>query len=312
MNTRHASAPAEGSSQGAHTVRQTITAIGAGRPEWQRVTQELIRNRGAVAGMVLMLAIVVAALAPPLVAPYSPDEQSLVSALQGPSIEHLMGTDEFERDIFSRILYGARISLRMGIMAVAIAGGIGSLLGLFAGYYHGWFDTIALRLVDALLAFPDILLALVVLTILGPSITSVTIGIAVTQIPAFVRVARASTLTVRELDYIVSVQVIGANDIRIMLRHIPPNVVAPLIVLGSVTVGSAILASSSPIPFLAQLDSDADTSRLTEVVSVPSRRSRETDAAARVFGSPTPSWSFPDSCWKLRGKGTAECLDLTC
>ena len=244
MNTRHASAPAEGSSQGAHTVRQTITAIGAGRPEWQRVTQELIRNRGAVAGMVLMLAIVVAALAPPLVAPYSPDEQSLVSALQGPSIEHLMGTDEFERDIFSRILYGARISLRMGIMAVAIAGGIGSLLGLFAGYYHGWFDTIALRLVDALLAFPDILLALVVLTILGPSITSVTIGIAVTQIPAFVRVARASTLTVRELDYIVSVQVIGANDIRIMLRHIPPNVVAPLIVLGSVTVESAILVGS--------------------------------------------------------------------
>lgn len=244
MNTRHVTTVANDSPQDDRSAAKTIADVGAGRPEWQRVIRELIRNRGAMAGMVLLLFIILSALAAPLIAPYAPDEQSLAAALQGPSAEHLMGTDEFGRDIFSRILYGAGISLRMGIMAVTVAGAIGSLIGLFAGYYHGWFDLVALRLVDALLAFPDILLALVVLTILGPSITSLTIGIAVAQIPAFVRLARASTLTVRELDYVVAVRVIGAGDARIVLRHILPNAAAPLIVLGSVTVGSAILVGA--------------------------------------------------------------------
>ena len=222
----------------------SAAATPASRSEARRIIQELLRNRGAVIGLIVIAIIVIAAFTAPFIAPYHPHDQVLIDALQSPSREHLMGTDEFGRDIFSRILHGASISLRIGLLAVAVACLIGIPVGLCAAYYQGWFDTISLRLVDALLAFPDILLALVVLTILGPSITSVTIGVGVAQIPSFVRLTRASTLTVRELEYVTAGHVIGASNSRIIFRHILPNAAAPLIVLASVTVGSAILVGS--------------------------------------------------------------------
>lgn len=232
-------------SQVSETSIADATGALAHRSEWSRIFREMRRNRGAMAGLAILVLLGVAALTAPIISPYSPTEQNLVNALQGPSRDHIMGTDEYGRDIFSRILHGSSISLRMGVLAVVIASVIGVSVGLYAGYFQGWFDSIALRLVDALLAFPDILLALVVLTILGPSITSVTIGVGIAQIPAFVRLARASTLTVRELEYVVSVRVIGAGTGRIVFRHILPNVAPPLIVLASITVGAAILVGSS-------------------------------------------------------------------
>lgn len=217
----------------------------AARTEWRRILREIWRNRGALIGLVILIAIALAAVTASFVAPYQPEEQSLVDALQSPSSKHLMGTDEFGRDIFSRILHGASISLRMGMLAVSIACLIGIPVGLGAAYYLGWIDTISLRLADALLAFPDILLAMVVLTILGPGITSVTVGVGIARIAGFVRLTRSSTLTVRELEYVTACHVIGARNGRIIFRHILPNAAAPLIVYASVTVGSAILIGAS-------------------------------------------------------------------
>lgn len=212
--------------------------------EWRRVVREFVANRGAVLGTIIVLGLVIAALTAPFSAPYPPDAQNLAFALQPPSRTHLMGTDEFGRDILSRILFGAAISLRVGFLAVLVSTLVGVSIGLVAGYYGGGIDSVAMRLVDTLLAFPDILLALVVLTILGPSLTSVIYAVAVAQIPIFVRLVRASTLTEREHDYVVAVRVLGASNARIIVRHLMPNILAPLIVLASVTVGSAILVGS--------------------------------------------------------------------
>jgi peptide/nickel transport system permease protein len=215
-----------------------------GSPEWKRISRDLLRSWSAISGVVVLLALVVAALAGPVFAPFSPNEQNLLAALQAPSSTHLMGTDEFGRDIWSRLLHGASISLRMGLLAVTLAALVGVSVGLCAGYFGGLLDTVSMRLVDTLLAFPDILLALVVLTILGPSITSVTIAVAIAQIPVFVRLARASSLSVREHDYIIATRVLGASSARILFRHLLPNILAPLVVLASVSTGSAILVGA--------------------------------------------------------------------
>lgn len=215
-----------------------------GTTEWKRISQELLANGSAVIGAVILITLVISAVAAPLLAPYPPDEQDLMAALQPPSATHLMGMDEFGRDILSRILHGASISLRMGLLAVALATVVGVSIGLCSGFFGGLIDSVSMRLVDTLLAFPDILLALVVLTILGPSITSVTIAVAIAQIPLFIRLARASSLAEREHDYVVAIQVLGASNARILFRHLLPNIAAPLMVLASVSIGSAILVGA--------------------------------------------------------------------
>lgn len=215
-----------------------------GATEWKRVSRDLLTNWGAVIGAAILITLVVAALAAPVLAPYPPDKQDLLAALRAPSRTHLMGTDEFGRDVLSRILYGASISLRMGLLAVALAAIVGISVGLCSGYFGRLFDTVSMRLVDTMLAFPDILLAIVVLTILGPSITSVTIAVAIAQIPVFIRLARASALSERERDYIIAIRVLGASNARILFRHLLPNIVAPLVVLASVSTGSAILVGA--------------------------------------------------------------------
>jgi len=166
-------------------------------------------------------------------------------SLVGPSREHPMGTDTFGRDIFSRVLHGARLSLGVGLLAVAISAGLGILIGLLAGYYGGLLDDILMRLVDVLLAFPGILLALAIVSVLGISLTNLMIAVGIGGVPSFARLIRGSTLTVKEYLYVTVARSIGARDAAIIARHILPNVISPIIVYATLRIAFAIIATSS-------------------------------------------------------------------
>ncbi|MCW5853458.1 MAG: ABC transporter permease [Anaerolineae bacterium] len=218
----------------------------ARRPQsqWVMVFRQLRRNRGALVGLAIIIFMVIVAFAAPLIAPYDPLEQVVADALKPPSPEHLFGTDDVGRDMLSRIIYGGQITLRVGLISVTIAGTIGTLLGIIAGFYGGWLDTLIMRLIDILLAFPGLLLALTIIAILGPGLFNVMIAVGIGGIPSYTRVARGTTLTVRERDYVMSGRVTGCSDLRIMFRYILPNVLPPLIVLATVGVAGAILTAA--------------------------------------------------------------------
>ena len=208
-----------------------------------RAWRRFARNRGAVIGAVVLIGWVVIAVLAPWLAPHDPVEISLVGR-QPPGGDYLLGTDRLGRDILSRIMYGARISLLIGIVSVAIGLSAGTLLGLVAGYYGGRLETVIMRFVDALLAFPGILLALVVIAALGPSLMNVMIAVGISSIPEYARLARGSVLSVKERPFVEAARAFGAYDGRIMLKHVLPSVRAPLIVLSTLQVGSAILVGS--------------------------------------------------------------------
>lgn len=209
------------------------------------VARDLLRSRGVVIGGTLFLVLVVIAIAAPAIAPYNPIEQDYGQTLRPPSREHLMGTDNFGRDIFSRVVYGAQISLQVGLISVGIASVIGIPLGLAAGYYGGWLDSAAMRLIDVMLAFPGILLAFVIVAVLGSSLTNLMIAIGIGSIPGFARLIRGSVLSTRELSYVEAARVIGCRDPRVIGLHILPNVASPIIVYSTLKVATAILAGAS-------------------------------------------------------------------
>jgi peptide/nickel transport system permease protein len=173
------------------------------------------------------------------VAPYDPFK-TVSGARQPPSFEFWFGTDRLGRDVLSRVLYGARISLLLGLISVAMGSIAGSVLGLVSGYYRGWLDTLIMRVTDAMLAFPGILLALVVIAALGPSIQNVMIAVGVATVPRYARLIRGMVLSLREQPYIDAARLLGVRDIKIMFRHILPNTMAPLLVLSTLQVGNAI------------------------------------------------------------------------
>ncbi|MBC7232720.1 MAG: ABC transporter permease [Chloroflexi bacterium] len=208
------------------------------------VLRQLRRNRGAIVGLSLLILEVLIAIAAPLVAPYNPLEQSPLAALKGPSTKHLFGTDDVGRDILSRVIYGARISLRVGLISVSIAATIGTTLGIIAGFYGGRLDSVIMGLANVLLAFPGILLALAIIAVLGPGLFNVMIAVGIGGIPTYIRVARGSTLSIRNCDYVTGARAVGCNNNRIMLRYILPNALPPLIVLMTVGVAGAILTAS--------------------------------------------------------------------
>ncbi|MBV7334507.1 ABC transporter permease [Chloroflexi bacterium TSY] len=177
------------------------------------------------------------------VAPYDPIE-TVADARQAPSGEHWFGTDRLGRDVLTRVIFGSRISLMLGIISVLIGSISGTLLGLAAGFYGGWTDTIIMRLMDAFLAFPGLLLALIIIATLGPSIQNVMLAVGFSTIPQYARLTRGSVLAVRELPYVESARVIGGRARRLIFQHILPNVSAPLIVLSTLQVGNAILVGS--------------------------------------------------------------------
>lgn len=203
-----------------------------------------VRNKGALAGAVILAGWIAVAVLAPHVVPFDP--LGLVApSRQPPSLAHPMGTDLLGRDIFSRLIFGARLSLAIGLISVVIGMTAGSLMGLVAGYYGRRLDATLMRIVDAMLAFPGLLLALVVIASLGPGLVNVMLAVGISSVPLYARLVRGSCLTVREVEYVQAARALGGRDRRIMFRHILPNVLGPLVVLSTLQVGSAILVGSA-------------------------------------------------------------------
>lgn len=206
-----------------------------------RTARRFLRHRGAVTGLVLIGFLLMVAVAAPWVAPHSPIEQDLSRRLQPPSAEHFFGTDDFGRDLFSRVLHGSRISLAVGVVAVLLGLSIGGTLGLVAGYFGGKADLLLMRAVDVLLAFPAILLAIAVVAALGPSLTNAMIAVGITGIPVYARLTRGVVLQVKGLEFVTAARALGAADARILFRAVLPNCMAPLLVQTTLGLATAIL-----------------------------------------------------------------------
>jgi peptide/nickel transport system permease protein len=217
------------------------TSLRSGPRFWKR----LARNRSALVGLCILVVIVSAALAAPLISPYDPIKTNQRLSLTPPSAEHFMGTDRFGRDIFSRVLWAGQSSLPIGIVSVLIGVVFGVSVGLAAGYYGGWFDAVSMRIVDLLLAFPGILLALAIIAILGGSLINLMIAVGISSIPDYVRITRGTVLSVKQREFVVAARVVGCRGPSIILRHILPNAVAPLIVLATLGMAGAIITGSA-------------------------------------------------------------------
>ncbi|WP_292341681.1 ABC transporter permease subunit [Mesorhizobium sp.] len=208
-------------------------------------------NRGAVIGLFVFILLVLAALFAPLLAPYAPDVQDKTAFLRPPawqaggSTQYLLGTDPVGRDILSRLLYGARFSLLIGAVVVTLALTGGITLGLLAGYFRGWVDVAIMRVMDLILAFPSLLLALVLVTILGPGLFNAMLAISLVLQPHFARLVRAAVMAEKSREYVVAAKVAGAGHLRLMLRTILPNCLAPLIVQGTLSFSNAILEAAA-------------------------------------------------------------------
>ncbi len=207
----------------------------------QHIFKKLLRHRSATIGASIILFFIVVAIFAPLIATHDPRQANIVERLGGWSASHYLGTDKVGRDIFSRIVHGTRISLKVGLVAMTFSVGFGTLFGAIAGYYGGRFDNLIMRLMDMMLAMPSILLAMVIVTILGQSLTNAIIAVSIVYIPQYARILRATVLKVRELDYVVAAKVIGASNSRILLTTVLPNCLAPLIVQATLGIGAAIL-----------------------------------------------------------------------
>lgn len=208
------------------------------------VLSRMLRDRKAVLGAVLLALIVLSCLLAGVISSHDPLAQNLRQRLQGPSSEHWLGTDQFGRDLFTRILYGGRLSLAVGVVSVAIALGIGGTMGLFAGYYGGVVENVLMRIADVLLALPGFLLALAIVAALGPSLNNVMLAVGIAYAPGFARIMRSATITALDQEYVAAARAAGATDARIMFRHVVPNCVSPLIVQATLTMARAILSAA--------------------------------------------------------------------
>ena len=208
------------------------------------ILRRLANHKSAAVGASILLFFAILAVFAPLIATHDPREADVSVRLKGWSVEHYFGTDGVGRDIFSRIVYGSQVSLKVGLVAMALSISAGALLGILAGYYGGWFDNIIMRLMDMMLPLPSILLAMVIVAILGTSLTNAIIAVSIVYIPQYARILRAAVLKIREQDYVTAARVIGASDFRILWNAILPNCVAPLIVQATLGMGEAILIAA--------------------------------------------------------------------
>ena len=229
---------------------------------WQITRRRLFRRKSSIVGMVILAILVLIALTAQWIAPYSPTLSMLdtkppqnIQKRSAPCIhmfgcpqdqpQHLMGTDGNLRDEFSRMLYGARLSLMIGLSTVSFAIIIGTILGALAGYFGGWVDNSIMRIMDVLLAFPSLLLAIAIVTVLGPGLINALLAIGIVSIPAYARVVRGSVLSVREMDYVSAARALGGNTYEILFKRILPNALTPLIVQGTLGIASAILDAAA-------------------------------------------------------------------
>jgi len=221
-----------------------IPAPARQRTEWRRAARTLTRNRLVLSGLVMVVGLIlIAALAGPI-APYDPIANNVRAALQPPSSFYWFGTDRFGRDVYSRVIYGSRLSLWVALVSVSISVTVGVMLGLVSGYYRGWVDNLIGRVMDVFFSFPALLLAIGVAAMLGPGLNNAIIAIAVVYSPVFGRVVRGPVLVERGKEYVEAARVIGGSAPRVVLRHIFPNILSPLIVQATITLSQAILTEA--------------------------------------------------------------------
>lgn len=206
--------------------------------------RRLARSPFALAGSVLFGGLLLVALLAPLIATTDPISFDTREALQGPSARHLFGTDELGRDVFSRVVWGSRLAVRLGVLSVAVAAGGGVALGLVAGYFGGWVDHLISRLLEVVLAFPGILFAIAIVAVLGPGLDNLIVALGLFGWPGYARVVRGSVLSAKQREYVEAARAVGASATRVMARHILPNVAAPVIILSATQFGGALLAGS--------------------------------------------------------------------
>jgi peptide/nickel transport system permease protein len=202
-------------------------------------------NGTAVAGAVLFLAIVLLALAAPWIAPSDPIDQDMVARMEGPSLAHWLGTDYFGRDTLSRLLFGARYSLVIGLLSIVVAVLIGTVIGLVAGYFGGRLDIVIMQVMDVVLAFPALILGLILVAMLGPTMMNIVFAIAFTAIPPFARIARAPVIALREREFVQAGKALGFSDMRIMFRHLLPNILPDILVMASLWMATAVRTEAS-------------------------------------------------------------------
>ncbi len=219
--------------------------FGAHRSQWQFATRAFRRNRLAAAGLISLAVLVAVVLAAPIVAPSSPVQIDLSQKLMPPGRSHPFGTDYFGRDMVSRLLYGARVSLAVGLVVIVISMALGLPLGIVAGYYGGTADNVIMRMIDGLLTFPPILLAVAIMGSLGQELRNVMLALGLVYAPAFARLIRGSTLAVKEELYVTAAVAVGASSRRVLTRHVLPNVVGPIVVQATVSFSQAILAEAA-------------------------------------------------------------------
>lgn len=212
------------------------------RGQWRDIWRRLCRNKLAVVSMVVLILIVLSAVFAPVIAPYDYAKQDIANAFAMPSLEHPMGTDNYGRDIFSRIIWGGRISLLVSLASVVMALILGCLLGATAAYFGGLYDSIVMRTLDVVMAIPQFLLAVCINAALGSGLFNTALAIAVGGVPTYARLMRATTLTITDMEYVEAARAIGNRDMRIILRHIIPNTMAPIIVDSTLRIGFSILS----------------------------------------------------------------------
>lgn len=215
------------------------------KSQFAEIMQRLAKNKLAMAGLVIIVLLTLLAVFAPLIAPYDYITQDYESIYVKPCSAHLLGTDRLGRDIFSRLIYGARQSLRIGVLSVAIAAALGTLMGSIAGFYGGTIDNLLMRFLDIYQSIPGMLLSIALAASLGPGINNAILAIGISTIPAYARIIRASILTVREKEYIEAATAINASDPRIILKHVLPNAISPLIVEITMNIGNSILAAAT-------------------------------------------------------------------
>ena len=219
------------------------------RSKMGRFLQEMVevfnKNKTSWVGFVILIIMVVVALAAPLLAPYNPVEQHIIHRLQPSSSQYFLGTDQFGRDILSRIIWGARISLTVGVFSILLGMIIGGAFGLLAGYKGGMVDNVIMRIMDVFMSFPTLIMGLLIVAVLGASLVNLTVAIALTVAPRFARIARAPTVTIKERDFVEAGRAMGFSDLRIMVVHILPNIMGEILVMASLWIATAVRIEAS-------------------------------------------------------------------